>query len=369
MRSGAGSPSTAATAPLVLGPSFTVVDSVSFEDAEAGGGVARLLGPTEEPLVVTGLALQWPCYDRWSFERLARLRSSDGAAASASFVTGVPALGATEPRRSLPVAPYLRDLAEASLRLQESPRLASRGLLSADRFAALRGTRAEFRLNWNAAAELNGRTLAGLPDWRLTSDWPALRRDASAARALWARAGRRGALLESVSLGGSGCQTGLGALPASDLLSAQLRGTREWLLFPPDCAQLLRPSGKYAPRALCSAIDLTAMASLPPAHLRALEQAQGRFTRLAAGDVLFIPAGWWHAAVNAEPCLSLTSRRELPLGPCGWLARAAAEAAHDCGLYAFGWCTCHEHLRLRRKRPSAAAAQPKTPRSPPAANA
>jgi hypothetical protein len=62
-------------APVVLGPPVSLVDTVSFDDAEAlPGGVAGLLKDRLTPLLVTGLVHQWPLYDRWSFDRLARLK-------------------------------------------------------------------------------------------------------------------------------------------------------------------------------------------------------------------------------------------------------------------------------------------------------
>ena len=62
-------------APVVLGPPVSLVDTVAFDDAEAlPGGVAGLLKDRLTPLLVTGLVHQWPLYDRWSFDRLARLK-------------------------------------------------------------------------------------------------------------------------------------------------------------------------------------------------------------------------------------------------------------------------------------------------------
>ena len=58
---------------MVLGPPVSLVDTVACDDADAlPGGVAGLLRDRSTPLVVTGLAQQWPLYDRWSFERLGR---------------------------------------------------------------------------------------------------------------------------------------------------------------------------------------------------------------------------------------------------------------------------------------------------------
>ena len=58
---------------MVLGPPVALVDTIACDDADAlPGGVPGLLRDRSTPLVVTGLAQQWPLYDRWSFDRLAR---------------------------------------------------------------------------------------------------------------------------------------------------------------------------------------------------------------------------------------------------------------------------------------------------------
>jgi hypothetical protein len=63
----------AGTNAVVLGPPVALVDTIACDDANAlPGGVPALLRDRSTPLLVSGLAQQWPLYDRWSFHRLAR---------------------------------------------------------------------------------------------------------------------------------------------------------------------------------------------------------------------------------------------------------------------------------------------------------
>jgi hypothetical protein len=126
-----------------------------------------------------------------------------------------------------------------------------------------------------------------------------------------------------------------------------VRGIKEWLLFGPEHSAKLKPTAKFSPDAICSGVDITQMTSLPVQQLRALERIQGGlFCRCAPGDALYIPAGYWHAALAVTPSMSLSSSCYLPAagGPCVRLADFARRALHAAGYYRFGTpdgCTCH----------------------------
>jgi hypothetical protein len=70
-----------ANAAFILGPPFTLVETVTaYDAARREGGAAACISGRDTPLLIKGLALDWPCYDRWSFERLARLKGRVGVA-------------------------------------------------------------------------------------------------------------------------------------------------------------------------------------------------------------------------------------------------------------------------------------------------
>ena len=177
-----------------------------------------------------------------------------------------------------------------------------------------------------------------LAGWPLTRDFPHMASDAAPLEALWGRA--RGVCPPRLYAGPSLTVSGLHAHTYADTLCAQLRGVKEWLLFAPDQSALLRPTRKYLRGGACAGVDICNLGADAPA-LRSFERASGLFARAEPGDVLFIPAGWWHAAVAEEPGLTVSSARRGG-GPCGALADAAAAWAHEEGYLAQGWCVCHE---------------------------
>jgi hypothetical protein len=75
-----------ANAAFILGPQFTLVETLTADEVERRyGSAGACVSGRDTPLLIKGLAHDWPAYDRWSFERLARLKRcvlvSSGAAA------------------------------------------------------------------------------------------------------------------------------------------------------------------------------------------------------------------------------------------------------------------------------------------------
>jgi len=276
------------------------------------------------------------------------------------------------------VSPYLQDLGEASRALADAKPVATRGLMPAERYAALAAaasrdaigspsvvasSTAAFHLNFEYL-ETFSPTRVYLADWHILHDAPSLRRDIAPVRAMWPWSGR---VEHSLWVGPSFTVSGLHMHPSKDVLSCQVRGIKEWLLFGPEHSDKLRPSAKFSPDAVNSAIDITRLAALPVPQLRALERCSGgQYARLSSGDALYVPAGTWHAAVGLTPSISLNSSCHLPAagGPCARLSQFARVAAHNAGYYRRDGCTCHaaDHPATQGRPP--VDALPAVPSSP-----
>jgi hypothetical protein len=63
---------------------------------------------------------------------------------------------------------------------------------------------------------------------------------------------------------------------------------------------------------------------------------------MAPGDIVYIPAGWWHQISNRSFCISMSG---FVVDPAAMLMRLPGEMlrkwAHDMGLYRRGNCSCH----------------------------
>jgi lysine-specific demethylase 8 len=200
-----------------------------------------------------------------------------------------------------------------------------------------------------------------LAGWELTREFPRLARDVAPLHALWAARSRhagggRGAAARaktSLYAGPSLTVTGLHAHERADTLACQLRGVKEWLLFAPEHGAAMKPSRKYAAGATLSEIDITDLGARPAA-LRAFERARGLYARAEPGDVLYVPARTWHAAVAGEPSLTVASACDRNPGPCAALANAAAAVAHEWSRAR--WCVCHEttdiHAMMALQQPT-----------------
>lgn len=109
--SGGGARSAAAAmanAAFILGPQFQLVDTLAVEDAalRERGGPAGALATAEAPLLLKGVAEDWPLFERWSFSKLARLKGCVRARAARSCCRAAGPLCAaqTRPRAAPPRA-------------------------------------------------------------------------------------------------------------------------------------------------------------------------------------------------------------------------------------------------------------------------
>eukprot|EP00747_Dinoflagellata_sp_TGD_P117615 gnl/TRDRNA2_/TRDRNA2_172641_c0_seq2.p1 gnl/TRDRNA2_/TRDRNA2_172641_c0~~gnl/TRDRNA2_/TRDRNA2_172641_c0_seq2.p1 ORF type:complete len:743 (+),score=130.95 gnl/TRDRNA2_/TRDRNA2_172641_c0_seq2:129-2357(+) len=147
----------------------------------------------------------------------------------------------------------------------------------------------------------------------------------------------------SIWAGPAGSRTGLHADIEPFNLLAVLQGRKKITLWPSVMRQHLSPSERYDESASISAID----AFDPMVHQKFPAFAAVRhhnFTvHMQAGDVLHIPAGWWHIAENEETAVAATfhiwhwSWSEY----MKWLPHGMLDVLHNMGLYRTGSCTCH----------------------------
>ncbi|HVR83476.1 MAG TPA: cupin-like domain-containing protein [Planctomycetota bacterium] len=285
----------------------------------------------EKPLLVKGAVRAWPAGEKWTFSRLAELRRADGSDVICRFQDGLVEQGATRPLPVLPVAPYLRELAEAS---RNSPGLPE-GLLPERTRASLRPGE-PFPLHWAHLRTLDTRRKY-LADWPILHEFPELRRD-FAIRSLWP--GWRHTW-EYVFIGPAHTVTGL-HLDIHNNWFCQIQGTKELILFPPDQSPRMFPSRKYNLGSVLSTINIARLEE-DPRKAAEFEQARGIYVRAEAGDALYIPKNTWHAVVALTPSISLGI---FGLRPWEVLTEGAwaelKNVLHLLRLYRWRNCICHE---------------------------
>lgn len=110
-------------------------------------------------------------------------------------------------------------------------------------------------------------------------------------------------------------------------LNAQVTGQKRCALYPPEELSRLHPFslGGANPAHNCSAIDV----ERPQAELTAsLAAARSWHAEISAGDLLFIPAWWWHTFSHLGPFNSNVNFWWKPARP-GWNVVAARQAFLD----------------------------------------
>lgn len=243
--------------------------------------------PTQ-PVIYRGLAAHWPAVRRWSFERLAH---------------AVP---------------------DTDVRLVKGNR-------EAHATAFVPSTLRQYLLGLDAPATHDGRH-AYLKEFDLLTAHPSLRVDLRHHELF-----PRGAVRSLRTwIGPAGASTGL-HFDHLDNVAVQVIGTKRWRLARPGTVERLGAvSSKY-----------DAWAVLAQADVRTLAERQGSTrgffeAELRAGDVLHVPAGWWHEVVNVSSTLMFggfhgSVARVLPR----WLGVSAKDALHRAGWLSAGNCTCH----------------------------
>lgn len=85
--------------------------------------------------------------------------------------------------------------------------------------------------------------------------------------------------------------------------NAVVTGSKLWIMFPPDCP----PPGVYV-----SADEAEVTSPLSIAEWLITYHKEARHTKgfmegvCHAGEILYVPSGWWHLVVNLEECIAVT---------------------------------------------------------------
>jgi len=308
------------------GPAFRLIEERPAESlSQRGAGIHG------RPVLVKGAVRAWPAWTRWSFDHLAELRYPDGKEAVCRFQEGLVEQGATQPLPVLPVAPYLRELSQAS----QAPVSTDVGLLPESRRKSL-APGETFFLNWAhmQSFQPNRRYLA---DWPVFQEFPELRKDFTI-RTLWP--GHRWCWAY-MFVGPANTVTGLHQ-DIHDNWFCQIRGTKEVLLIPEDQTPHMCVSKKYNLGSVLSEINLSKL-DRPSRESDAFAKTHGFYARVEAGDALFIPKNTWHAVVSLAPSVSLAvfGLRAVEVITAGAWAEFK-HLLHRLRLYRWRNCICHD---------------------------
>jgi len=250
---------------------------------------AHSLAQHTTPVVFRGLAAQWPAVREWSFARLA----AQGPDQPLQLVSGNREQGATRLVHST-LHRYLQSLGDAGARCDDTPYLKEFDLLAAA---------PQLREDLPHGPLIPRRHLQSLRSW----------------------------------IGPAGSRTGLHC-DHLDNLAVQVIGHKRWHFARPGIVERLgRVAAKYDAWAILADTDLGTLASMQGAC------ADDFFsTELGPGDVLHIPAGWWHEVRNLSASLLFGGFH----GPTAtvlarWARVSARDALHRLGWIAPGNCTCH----------------------------
>lgn len=131
-----------------------------------------------------------------------------------------------------------------------------------------------------------------------------------------------------------------------DNIAVQLVGRKQFRLLPPGSVQRVGGrSARYDKWARLS--RLTAEEVTQQAAHRAAGGPDVLTVDLKPGDVLHVPAGWWHEVVNLSPGVLLSGFHGLqPAVGLLWMRETARHAAHRLGALGHKGCTCHPEAVL-----------------------
>lgn len=312
------------------GPRFQLVDTITAEELARKGGFQ----PRLRPLLVKGAVKQWPAWDKWSFEKLADLKRKDGTEVVTSFQNGLVEQGVTKEPLDLPVAPYLRELAEEARQVRAN--WSEDAGLCPDKLWKQLQPGERFHLNWAHLKTFKPNKVY-LAQWNILDEFPELKND-FAIKNVWP--GWRWTW-EYVFMGPANTMTGL-HYDFPNNWFCQVAGTKEFLLFPPENSPHMHTSKKFDWGATLSDINISKLDE-QPRQRDDFAKTSGLYARVEPGDALFVPKHTWHCVVAMEPSISLAvfglTLPEIILG--GGKAEIKA-LLHKMHLYRWGNCTCHK---------------------------
>lgn len=266
------------------------------EDRFAPVPQARTLGASahrpDTPVLLKGIASHWPATRSWSFEHLARL----GGSQPVRLVQGNREGGRTRFIESA-LDDYLMSL-------------------------------------HRDAGPGAGEPALYLKEFDLLRRMPSLADDLPA-RGLFPR---HCIVSTSAWIGPRGAHTGLHR-DHLDNLAVLLRGRKRFFIARPGTVEALgATSRKYDRWARLSAIGMAELCAqlLPEGSLYAVD--------LHPGDALYVPHGWWHEVVNAQPSIFMSGffGRSRVIGQ--WLSTGLQQVLHDTVAQLLPTeCTCHSH--------------------------
>ncbi len=323
---------------LYQGPSFQLVDTITSEELDRQGGFQ----PRQRPLLVKGAVKKWPAWDKWSFDKLADLKRKDGSEVVTSFQNGLVEQGVTKEPLHLPVAPYLRELAEAAKKARENPN-EDVGLCPGKVWKQLKpGER--FHLNWDHLKSFTPNKVY-LAQWDILSEFPEMKKDFDIT-GVWP--GWRWTW-EYVFMGPSNTVTGV-HYDFPNNWFCQVAGVKEFLLFPPENNPHMCKSLKYDWGATLSDINISKLDE-QPVEREAFAKANGLYARVEPGDALFVPKETWHSVVALEPSISLAVfGLTIPEILIGGGQSEFKSLLHKLHLYRWGNCTCHRMAAAPAKK-------------------
>jgi lysine-specific demethylase 8 len=256
--------------------------------AEATFDGPRRLARLAQPVVFRGLAADWPAVKTWGFARLA----SQLPDSPVSLVVGNREKNSTRFMAST-LRRYLESLENAGASADGAPYLKEFDLLEAA---------PHLRKDLRHAQLLPRRSLQSLRSW----------------------------------IGPAGAGTGLHR-DRLDNLAVQIVGRKRWRLVRPGAVERLGAvSAKYdawAALSSASATDLAQRGAAPDDFFS---------VDVGPGDVLHLPAGWWHDVSNLTPSLLFGVFYGPPAQVLAqWAGVGAYGLLHRSGWVARGNCTCH----------------------------
>ena len=309
----------------IQGPPFELAEEIAAADLRITPGFYQ----RGTPLLVKGLIADWPASRRWSFESFMALRGRNGGQVETEIPDRPTEQGETGERKRQPILPYLDGLA----RQAAQPRRDEGLLTRARRRTLAPGER--FYLDWDYINASPPPSLY-LHQWDIFSEFPELLKELRPEQ-LWV--GWR-KTWQFIFFGPAHTVSGIHYDFPSNWF-CQLRGSKEFILFPPRCSAQMSPSKKYDWGATLGDIDITRLAQQPEL-LRRFERAEGLYVRLEPGDALFIPKGTWHAVVATEPSLNVSFFGLTPAEILtGGVLATLKDVLHQLRLYRWGNCTCH----------------------------